>query len=253
MRKAIIVFLLSLVVLLALSGCATLVTMIVSVNTNADTEDWPDEIKQFAKEEGLWPEPYKTRFAIPLLSDAISTYLLYKAGTYSGDYPIFGSDLNDFIAALFVLTSPLISPLANYMLYPPPPNAFITYDYVVNRYHSKKWLENPDLSPLIFDDYNIETPNDSFGVFRKVHITLTNISNKTIKSFKIRIYGYNSFGELVNLGIFPAYIEGVVQNIYFRPLKTETFTWDIYDKNATKIKISVKKVLFEDGTVWEAE
>jgi len=237
---------------------ATLVTTQYYDAINADKENWPDEIKQFAKEEGLWPEEYKPGLVIPILGDAISTYMMFKVFNSSSiDLPIWERPINDIIAALVMLTSPFIALMTNYMLYPPPP--FIPDDYVVARYYSKKWLENPDFPPLILNEYTLEIPYDSFLLFKigKVHITLTNISNRIIKSFKIkRIYGFDSFGNAETWKMYPSFSESVVQNnIYLRPLEQKTFTWDIwyYMDDAVKIRLLFEKVLFADGTIWEAE
>jgi len=254
LKKAIIVFSLSLVILLVLSGCATAYIMAMDNRrlVKAVEENWSDELKQFAKEEGLYPDEYAPGYIIPILGDAVGTYILGRVlSTPQEDWPVFGSDTNDGIAGLIMLTSSGIALFTNIFLYPLPPN-YINESYyeltrkVKERLKAKRLFEsNPNACPIKIVDAWVES-DELFGSDLKIKVQ--NISKKTITAFQVKIYGYNAFGEKVFVDILSDSISGLAQNIRLEPFETSIFSFFTLRTLIAKINVEVIRVLFEDGT-----
>ena len=258
MRKAIIVFSLSLVILLVLSGCATL----MSVSTASDYKreidyierNLPDKLKQFAKEEGLYPMKYNPNYIVPMIGDLI--WLGVTMDIINKDYNIFDYEfLFEILPAerLHLYLGPAFAFSLNFLFISPASPLLYSLDELKDKYLIKQWAEYPNMCPIVFVDYKIGPGPDPYGLYKykSLYLTFKNISNKSIRIFNVRIYGYDKSGNPVNLNTHSEtnYNDGVVKFAFFSRFSTLTFSWEIYNKEIAKIEIEIISVSYSDGTI----
>ncbi|OAA19218.1 DUF5780 domain-containing protein [Kosmotoga sp. DU53] len=260
MKQATITFLISAIILLTLSGCATLMSVSMASQykheINYIERNLPDKLKQFAREEGLYPMKYNPNYIVPVIGDLI--WLGVTVDIINKGYNIFDSEfLLETLPAegLYFFLGPGFAFSLNHLFVSPPPPLLYSLDELKDKYLIKQWAENPNMCPIIFVDYKITFGPDPYGLYQRLCLTFKNISNKTIQAFNVRIYGYDRSGNPVNLSAHSEtnYINGIVEPAYLSRFSTSTFTWDIYNKEVAKIEVEVISVLYSDGTLWESE
>jgi len=276
-RKLLLAFLLLMFVamlLSTLSGCATILTYRIDNSEIMEKieKNWSQEYKEVAKELGIFPNEYRPNYVLPVAGDLLSIYIFYKIG-YSETFPVFCSETMDGLAALYSLVEPFGIYWMNRMLNPPPPkNLYATFDksYMYQKLtklveaeieRRKKEAEkerqlkiakelfkkNPNKCPLKV----VETYVSFSGNY--LYVTVRNISPKPVIAFKVKIEGYNVFGDRVSLGTLSDFLYGLADNIVIEPLEEYRASWFTLSDTTHTIKVEIIRVLYADGSQWVSQ
>ena len=117
-----------------------------------------------------------------------------------------------------------------------------TWEYVKERVDSS--------SPAPLQILEIRIENDPYGISKRLYVIVKNVSNKTIRAYKLKVNFYDDFGDKVDT-LYKYY---VAQELNLRPnqINGKYSYWTIYQSTVTKAVPRVVEVVFTDGSRWEA-
>ena len=112
----------------------------------------------------------------------------------------------------------------------------------------KERVDSSSPAPLQILEIRIE--NDPYGISKRLYVIVKNVSNKTIRAYKLKVNFYDDFGDKVDT-LYKYY---VAQELNLRPnqINGKYSYWTIYQSTVTKAVPRVVEVVFTDGSRWEA-
>jgi len=264
MRKTTLFLLVgSLTVIFLLSGCLATITAFQYDTTRIIKKienEWPEEYKQYAKDNGLYPKKYKPNYPLSLTADALfwaSFGVIIKEGIdpYSVDTWLLASSEVYLVAYFLPLTwfMESIPPKLNYEKLTEKVKKGIEEERrkaeEQKRYEKElelakeRFASNPNLCPLEIIDLGLSS-NKS-----KIIITVKNISPWPIKAFEVKIEGQNVFGDKVYLGALKDYMLGISE-AYIDPLEIYAASWVNPEETTYSVAAKITRVLYQNGREW---
>ncbi len=278
MRKAVLLVIV-LAIVLILSSCATLMSLLdmKSVdNYNKELMSLSDENKEIVKEIGLTEVAPAINPGLAVLVDAwaLSPVMLFAVYGNKPELPVWASLLS--LTGIFgaAPASLLCSGISFFNSLKSSPTVHIE-QYKAKLLQQEKELEakrlgeearklkeearkkqidsfrialeaDPTLSPLYVDRISIFRESHLY----RIAITVQNRSPWRITAFKIKLRGWNAFGDSLWLGIGNQDFVGLAQNISIDPLETKTYTWSIYEDGIYRIEAEITQVMYFSGIQW---
>lgn len=268
MRKTTLFLLLgSLIVILLFSGCLATITASrydTSKIINKIENEWPEEYKQYAKDNDLYPKEHKPNYSLLYASDALFYASIAEIVITAAMYDSNISDIEAWLtyASLMYLDIYLIAN-AWFYLTSPPEFDFEKLTEMVRkgveeekrkaeeqkRYEKElelakeRFASNPNLCPLEIIDLGLSS-NKS-----KIIITVKNISPWPIKAFEVKIEGQNVFGDKVYLGALKDYMLGISE-AYIDPLEIYAASWVNPEETTYSVAAKITRVLYQNGREW---
>ena len=117
-----------------------------------------------------------------------------------------------------------------------------TWEYVKERVNSN----SP--APLKILETKIEY--DEYRISKRLIVVVKNISNKTIRAYKLEVDFYDDFGDKVHT--FYKYYTAQELNLRPNQIYGKYSYWTIYQDTVTKAIPRVVEVVFANGSRWEA-
>jgi len=102
-------------------------------------------------------------------------------------------------------------------------------------------------------DTNVLTRNIYGLIEKRFYVITQNVSDKVITAYKVRIKGYDDFGDPKTIDFRDTFI-GISQSLWLEPGENSSgnrYWSSVYANAVTNIKAEIIRVLFEDGTTWE--
>jgi len=244
-----------------LSGCATILTYRIDNSEIMEKieKNWSQEYKEVAKELGIFPNEYRPNYVLPVAGDLLPIYIIYKI-VCSESFPVFGSVTMDRLAALYMIgyAGPLGIYWMNRILNPPPPkNLYATFDksYMYQKLTKLVEAEIERRKKEAEKERQLKKVVETYVSFsgNYLYVTVRNISPKPVIAFKVKIEGYNVFGDRVSLGTLSDFLYGLADNIVIEPLEEYRASWFTLSDTTHTIKVEIIRVLYADGSQWVSQ
>lgn len=110
-----------------------------------------------------------------------------------------------------------------------------------------EFRENPLRCPLTITKITII--QDEYNYM--IRVTVQNDSPWPVVALKVRLSGWNAFGDRLWLGIASQDLIGLAQNISIPTFGTEDFVWETWENKITKVSADIIRVLHSNGKEWE--
>lgn len=274
MKKTVLSIIVLAIVLL-LSSCATLMSLLDTINTdnyNKELENLSGINEEIAKEIGLVEKTPAINLGLAALVDAWAMTPVIMFIAYSGETQlppwasivsmtgVLGGIPASFVCSGISLSSSFrFSPMADIERYKAKllqqqkeleaKNQEEKVRKILEETTKKaeqEFMKDPTQCPLLIE--KIAIIRETY--YYKIRLTIRNISPWGVTAFKVRISSWTVFGDRIHLAVGSEDIIGLSQNLYFPPASSEYFTWETYADGLNKVKAEILQVMYGDGTQW---
>lgn len=274
MKKTVLSIIVLAIVLL-LSSCATLMSLLDTINTdnyNKELENLSGINEEIANEIGLVEKTPAINLGLAALVDAWAMTPVIMFIAYSGETQlppwasivsmtgVLGGIPASFVCSGISLSSSFrFSPMADIERYKAKllqqqkeleaKNQEEKVRKILEETTKKaeqEFMKDPTQCPLLIEKITIIRET----YYYKIRLTIRNISPWRVTAFKVRISSWTVFGDRIHLAVGSEDIIGLSQNLYFPPASSEYFTWETYADGLNKVEAEILQVMYGDGTQW---